>query len=263
MPSPASIPTLAIDGVSHSYGPKQALDGVSFTVEKGAFAVLLGPNGAGKSTLYALLTQLLPLRAGRIAIAGHDIATDPRGALAGLGIVFQAQTLDLDLSVEQNLRYFARLRGMSGRDATRRIDQQLERLALADRRRDRVRALNGGHRRRLEIARALLHEPEALLLDDPTVGLDIPTRQRIVDDVHDLASDGSATVLWATHLIDEARAGDQVVLLHQGSVKADGEALALLDRFDCDDLGTLFNQLTERKPQAPLQGLSRTAGAGR
>ncbi len=262
MSLPAAPPTLAVDGVGHRYGQKPALDGVSFTVARGAFAVLLGPNGAGKSTLYALLTQLLPLQTGRIAIAGHDIARNPRGALGGLGIVFQAQTLDLDLSVEQNLRYFARLRGMSGSHAARRIDQQLDRLSLADRRRDRVRTLNGGHRRRLEIARALLHEPEVLLLDEPTVGLDIPTRQRIVDDVHDLASDGQATILWATHLIDEARAGDRIVLLHQGAVRTQGEARALLDEHDCDDLATLFNQLTERKPQAPLKGLTRQGAGG-
>lgn len=255
-------PILSIAGVSHHYGAKQALNDVSFDVEKGSFALLLGPNGAGKSTLYTLLTQLLPLQAGRIAIAGHDVSTAPRAALAGLGIVFQAQTLDLDLTVEQNLRYFARLRGMSGKDASRRIDAQLERLSLNDRRGDRVRALNGGHRRRLEIARALLHQPQVLLLDEPTVGLDIPTRQRIVDDVHDLASDGQATVLWATHLIDEARAGDRIVLLHQGAVRTQGEARALLDEHDCDDLATLFNQLTERKPQAPLKGLTRQDAGG-
>jgi ABC-2 type transport system ATP-binding protein len=253
---------LSIEAVSHRYGAKQALDNVSFEVEKGSFALLLGPNGAGKSTLYTLLTQLLPLQAGRISIAGHDISVAPRAALAGLGIVFQSQTLDLDLSVEQNLRYFARLRGMGARDAGRRIDGQLERLGLAERRREKVRALNGGHRRRLEIARALLHEPEVLLLDEPTVGLDIPTRQRIVDDVHDLAADGRSTVLWATHLIDEARAGDRIVLLHQGSVRTQGEARALLDEHDCDDLATLFNKLTERRPQAPLKGLTRQDAGG-
>ncbi len=111
-------------------------------------------------------------------------------------------------------------------------------------------------------SRALLHQPQVLLLDEPTVGLDIPTRQRIVDDVHDLASDGQATVLWATHLIDEARAGDRIVLLHPGGGADAGEARALLDEHDCDDLATLFSQLTERKPQAPLKGLTRQDAGG-
>ncbi len=248
---------LNIDNVSHTYGRKQALDEVSFAVPEGRFGVLLGPNGAGKSTLYALLTQLLPMQAGSISIAGNAVSGGNMAALRDLGIVFQSQTLDLDLTVMQNLRYFCRLRGISGVEARRRIAVQLESLDLADRHADKVRALNGGHRRRLEIARALLHEPRVLLLDEPTVGLDIPTRRQIVDDVHELTREQGTTVLWATHLIDEIKQGDWVTVLHQGKVRAIGEIMDLLDQHEAEDIAALFDRLTDRKPQAPLKGLRR------
>lgn len=248
---------LTISGVSHHYGKKQALDNVSFGVPEGRFGVLLGPNGAGKSTLYALLTQLLPVQSGSLKIANHEVSGGNLKALADLGIVFQSQTLDLDLTVIQNLRYFCRLRGIGAAEAARRIDEQLGSLDLDDRRNDKVRALNGGHRRRLEIARALLHEPKVLLLDEPTVGLDIPTRRQIVDDVHALAADKGATVLWATHLIDEVKAGDWVAVLHQGQIRAENEIMVLLEEHDVDDITALFDRLTDRKPQAPLKGVRR------
>lgn len=248
---------LSIEAVSHSYGKKQALNGVSFHVPEGRFGVLLGPNGAGKSTLYGLLTQLLPVQSGNLSIAGHQVAGGNLAALRDLGIVFQSQTLDLDLTVVQNLRYFCNLRGIGATEAAQRIDRQLGTLGLEERRNDKVRALNGGHRRRLEIARALLHEPKVLLLDEPTVGLDIPTRRQIVDDVHAQAAEHGATVLWATHLIDEVKAGDWVTVLHQGEVRAQGEIMALLDEHDADDITELFDRLTDRKPQAPLKGVRR------
>jgi ABC-2 type transport system ATP-binding protein len=130
---------ISIEAVSHAYGKKQALKDVSFEAPSGRFGVLLGPNGAGKSTLYALLTQLLPVQRGRISIAGRDVSRDGVRALADLGIVFQAQTLDLDLTVLQNLRYFCRLRGIGAAEAARRIDAQLERLGLDERRAEKVR----------------------------------------------------------------------------------------------------------------------------
>ncbi|GIT89549.1 ABC transporter ATP-binding protein [Jannaschia pagri] len=215
--------TLHVDGVSYAYGAKPALDGVGFRAERGRFTALLGPNGAGKSTLFGLLSGLLTTRSGRIEVAGHDMARAPRAALAAMGIVFQQTTLDLDLTVRQNLRYFAALRGLSGRAAGPRIDAALERLNMAERAGEKVRALNGGHRRRTEIARALLHNPQVLLLDEPTVGLDAAARRGITDHVHDLARDGMA-VLWATHLTDEVAADDHLLVLHRGRVLADGPA---------------------------------------
>lgn len=217
---------LTVEGISHDWGARRALDGVSFSVEPGRFCALLGPNGAGKSTLFGMLTRLFTPRTGRIAIAGHDMAREPRAALARMGVVFQASTLDPDLTVKRNLLYFAALHGLSGREAETRAMAALERLGMAERAGEKAAKLNGGHRRRMEIARALLHRPEVLLLDEPTVGLDAASRAAITGHVHDLASQG-LTVLWATHLVDEVRATDRLVVLHRGRVLADGEAGAI------------------------------------
>lgn len=218
---------LSVQNLRFAYGPKQALDGVSFDIAPGAFCALLGPNGAGKSTLMALLTRLFTTPDGHIRVAGHDLARDPRRALAQIGVVFQQTTLDLDLSVYRNLSYFAALHGLSGRAARARIMAALDRLDMAERAHERARDLNGGHRRRAEIARCLLHAPSVLLLDEPTVGLDAAARRAITDHVHDLAAEQGLTVLWATHLSDEVRDSDRLVVLHQGQVLADGHAGAL------------------------------------
>lgn len=214
---------LTVSDLSFSYGAKQALDAVSFSAEPGRFTALLGPNGAGKSTLFALMTRLFTSSTGRISVAGHDMAAAPRAALAKMGVVFQQPTLDLDLTVRQNLAYFAALHGLSGKDADGRISAALDRLSMLERAGERVRALNGGHRRRTEIARALVHDPAVLLCDEPTVGLDAQARSAITDHVHDLAADG-LTVLWATHLTDEVRSSDDVILLHRGQIRARGRA---------------------------------------
>ncbi|UWR21896.1 ABC transporter ATP-binding protein [Sulfitobacter sp. S190] len=227
---------LRVSDLSYSYGPKRALDGVSFDVEAGRFCALLGPNGAGKSTLFNLLTRLLVAPAGRIEIGGQDLSETPRAALAQLGIVFQQSTLDLDLSVRQNLRYFAALHGMSGKAAGAAIDAALDRLDMRARADEPARTLNGGHRRRTEIARALLHRPRVLLLDEPTVGLDAAARHGITKHVHGLSDDG-ISVLWATHLTDEVYPDDRLVILHRAQIRADGIArdiaadLPLQDRF--------------------------------
>jgi ABC-2 type transport system ATP-binding protein len=203
--------------VSYSYGSKMALDDVSIDLEEGRFCALLGPNGAGKSTLFNLLTRLFVTRDGSIHIAGHDLALEPLRALAALGVVFQQPTLDLDMSVQRNLQYFAALQGLSGSAAKGRIEAALQQLDMSERAGEKVRELNGGHRRRMEIARALIHNPKILLLDEPTVGLDIESRMAITDHVHDLTKDG-LLVFWATHLVDEIRADDDVVVLHKGRV---------------------------------------------
>jgi ABC-2 type transport system ATP-binding protein len=221
--TPAPPAGLDIRGLSFAYGRKAALDNIGFTVGEGRFCALLGPNGAGKSTLFALLTRLFVAPAGRIGVAGHDLSRSPRQALARMGVVFQQPTLDLDLTVRRNLLYFAALHGIAGREADLRSAEVLERLEMAERGGERMRDLNGGHRRRMEIARALIHRPAVLLLDEPSVGLDAAARAAITAHVHALADQGM-TVLWATHLTDEVWPGDQLVILHRGRVLADGTA---------------------------------------
>lgn len=238
---------LTVENLAHAYGPRRALDRVSLSVTPGEFRALLGPNGAGKSTLFALLTGLFAARSGRITIAGHDLARAPLKALARLGVVFQQPTLDPDLTVRRNLLYFAALHGLSGREAERRAAAALDRLGMAERAGEVVRALNGGHRRRMEIARALMHRPEVLLLDEPTVGLDAAARAAIVAHVHDLAAEGMA-VLWATHLVDEVHAGDALTILHQGRVLADGRTEAICAG---RPLAEVFLDLTADAPARP------------
>jgi len=215
---------LDVRGITHRYGQKTALNDIGFSLDKGTFCALLGPNGAGKSTLFSILTRLFVPDAGEVMIAGHSLAREPGKALARIGVVFQQPTLDLDLTVRRNLKYFAALHGLAGKDADRRIETSLEQVNMAERAGEKVRALNGGHRRRMEIARALLHDPVVLLLDEPTVGLDAETRNSITGHVHNLASEQGLTVLWATHLVDEVRANDQLVVLHEGRIQADGSA---------------------------------------
>ena len=195
---------------------------MSFRIDASTFTVLLGLNGAGKSTLFALITRLFNAQQGVIRIFGHDLSRQPGEALKRLGVVFQARTLDLDLTVRQNLLYHAALHGMAGREASERAERVLAQVALKDREHDKARNLSGGQMRRVEIARALLHEPKLLLLDEPTVGLDIGARADIAGDVRRLVVSEGLSVLWATHLIDEVSDSDHAVVLHKGAVRAQG-----------------------------------------
>lgn len=242
-------PVLTLHCITHHYGAKLALDDVSFDVAPGRLTALLGLNGAGKTTIFSLVTGLFSAQMGRIEIAGRDLRASPSRALEPLGVVFQQPTLDLDLTVRQNLMYFAGLRGMAKPAATERIMRALDSLGMAERIDERVRALNGGHRRRVEIARALLHEPRILLLDEPTVGLDIPTRRSIVSYVHSLARTQGCAALWATHLIDEIEPGDDLIVIDRGRIKAAGELTKVVGATGAPSLAAAFDALT-RKPES-------------
>jgi ABC-2 type transport system ATP-binding protein len=241
---PLAVPALAIDQVSHSYGARRALIDVGFDVAPASFTALLGLNGAGKSTLFSLVTRLFGIQAGRIRIFGHDIGTAPGEALRLLGVVFQPRTLDLDLSVTQNLLYHAALHGIDRREARLRSAEVLARIGLADRTGSKVRDLSGGQMRRLEIARALLHRPRLLLLDEATVGLDVKARADILDHVRRLVAEQGIGVLWATHLFDEIAPGDDLVVLHQGRVLAQGEVSTVIAGAGAPDLNAAFMRLT-------------------
>jgi len=238
---------LDINNLSFAYGKKQVLHDLSFQVLAGQCCILLGPNGAGKSTLFSLITRLYAYRQGEIDLAGFNIRKEPLKALGSLGVVFQQTTLDLDLTVQQNLRYHAALQGVGKKKANINIQEQLERLGMYERRAEIVRQLNGGHRRRVEIARALLHEPSVLLLDEPTVGLDVPSREAIVDHVHQLTQDTKLAVLWATHLMDEIYETDKLVVMHQGRLQAEGVKQAIIQAANADNINDAFFNLTQGK----------------
>jgi ABC-2 type transport system ATP-binding protein len=240
----AGPPALEIDRVSHRYGARQALRDVQFAVAPASFTVLLGLNGAGKSTLFSLITRLYATQVGDIRIFGRDIRRNPGLALRMLGIVFQSRAIDLDLSVMRNLTYHAALHGIGTREARERAAQALARVSLEDRAPDRVRNLSGGQMRRVEIARALLHQPRLLLLDEPTVGLDIKARADILRHVRKLLTEERTGVLWATHLIDEVAAGDDVVILHKGEVLARGPVGQILAETGELDIRAAFSKLT-------------------
>lgn len=244
-------PALDVAGLSHAFGAKKALDEVSFSIAPSRFCVLLGLNGAGKTTLFSLITRLYSNTSGAIRVYGHDVRRSPGEALRRLGVVFQQRTLDLDLSVMQNLLYHAALHGFTPREARERAEAQLERVKLADRAKDKVRRLSGGQMRRVEIARALLHDPKLLLLDEPTVGLDIDSRRDIVERTTALCQDDKLAVLWATHLIDEVTPAKQVVVLHHGKVAADGTHDDVLAATVAPDIGAAFASLTQSRTDTP------------
>ena len=240
-----SVVALLVRGVSHSFGPVQALADVSLAVPRGTFVVLLGPNGAGKSTLFALATRLYDNVSGEICIMGYDVRRRPTAALRQLGVVFQSRSLDADLTLLQNLTYHAALHGIGRRDSHRRAIEVLTKVGLAERSSEKVRALSGGQARRVEIARALLHDPACLLLDEATVGLDVASRESAITVVRTLVRERGVGVLWATHLVDEVAPDDQVVLLHKGRVRFSGPAPNLLAYAQSDNLRGAFMRVTE------------------
>jgi len=213
---------LKVRGLTQHYGPRMALNGLSLAVARGSFVVLLGPNGAGKSTLFQVLTGLFAADAGDVELAGLSMRSDARRALAHVGVVFQQQSLDLDLSVTRNLQFHADLQGLPRQAAAERIAFDAARFGLAADMERPVRKLSGGTRRKVELVRALLHRPGLLLMDEATVGLDPPSRRDLIEVVRREVVQRGAAVLWATHLVSEAEGADRVLVLHRGELLADG-----------------------------------------
>ncbi|MHA6641240.1 ATP-binding cassette domain-containing protein [Mesorhizobium sp. A623] len=239
---------LEVAAVSHFYGQKQALDAVSFSIAPATFTVLLGLNGAGKTTLFSLISHLYDTRQGSIRIFGHDISRTSGEALRRVGIVFQARTLDLDLTVHQNLAYHAALHGIGSREARQRIGALLETVDMQSRQHDKARSLSGGQMRRIEIARALLHRPSLLLLDEATVGLDIQSRAGILATIRKLVETEGIGVLWATHLIDEVETGDDGVVLRQGRLVAKGKMSDVVAATGAGSIRAAFSKLSGIEP---------------
>ena len=234
---------LQIKNVSHKFGEFKALKNVSIKIDSGDFTVLLGLNGAGKTTLYSLITRLYNNNSGSIKIHNFDVREESSDALKNIGVVFQQPTLDLDLSVEENLHYHSSLHGLSFPDAKERIEEEIKRIDLAEKLKNKVRSLSGGQRRRVEIARSLLHKPKLLLLDEPTVGLDIGSRQMILKHVKSLCKKGQLAVLWATHLIDEIDKGEKVVIINKGEIVESGDVIKIVKKTKQKNIRDAFNKL--------------------
>src|SRR5271170_3998257 len=242
-------PALLLDNVVKTYGAIRAVDGVGFAASAGEFIALLGPNGAGKTKLFQLLSGLFVPDSGRIAIMGHDMLRDPVPALAMLGIVFQQPTLDLELTVTGNLLFHAGLHGIPRAVAKTRIEAELARLGLAERAHDKTIQLSGGNRRRVELARALLHEPRVLLMDEATVGLDPASRGDLLKLILAMRRERAVAVLWATHLCDEVADADRVIVLHKGKVLTDTTPAALLTATGSATIEQAFLSMTETEPE--------------
>lgn len=235
---------IVTNNLSFAYGKKKALNNVNLTLSNG-FNVLLGPNGAGKSTLFSLLTGLTQTVHGTININEDNLSENKSKIMSQIGVVFQQSTLDLDLSVKQNLLYYASLHGIAPKKALKNIDIILTQLSLTERLNDKVRTLNGGHRRRVEIARALIHQPKVLLLDEATVGLDVDSRLLIISYVRNLCAQRDICVLWTTHLMDEVEPSDQLIIINKGEIQAQAQSSQLCEQYNVKDIYQLYFALTK------------------
>lgn len=253
-PPTAQQPVLQATALQKSYGPKKALKSVSLTLYPGQFVALLGPNGAGKSTLVQILSGLFVPDQGALSVLGFDMRHNAPKALGGLGVVFQQSSLDLDLSIRANLLFHTDLHGIARAEAQRRIQAGLQQHGLQDQAGTAVRALSGGNRRKVELIRALLHQPRFLLMDEATVGLDPASRHDLLRAVEALCRQGDVAVLWATHLVDEVANADRLLVLHQGSVAFDGVAADLVAQSGQATLEQAFLSLCQS------MGKSRDAG---
>lgn len=227
---------LHAENLHKSYAKIPALQGVSLRLQAGEMVALLGPNGAGKSTLLQLLTGLFSPDQGRIEVLGHDMRLDASRALAGLGVVFQQSALDLDLSVCANLLFHTDLHGLPRALARKRIAEGLAVMGLTEQIDAVARSLSGGTRRKVELVRALLHQPRVLLMDEATVGLDPASRQQLLTTVRSLTVQRQVAVLWATHLVEEIKVADRLLLLHRGTVRFDGSIDTFMAQAEGDDL---------------------------
>jgi ABC-2 type transport system ATP-binding protein len=213
-------PAIETSQLVHRYGERTALAGLDLSVDTGEIFALLGPNGGGKTTLFRLLSTLIPIQQGSASILGYDVARETAEVRRRIGVVFQAAALDKKLTVEENLRHQGHLYGMSGRSLQIRSDEMLARLGLADRRRDRVETLSGGLRRRVELAKGMLHGPRLLLLDEPSTGLDPAARSDLWDYLRQIRGEDGVTVAVTTHLLEEAEKADRLAILNAGSLVA-------------------------------------------
>ncbi len=235
---------LKLENISYKYEKDVVLKNINIKIKKKSFFVLLGLNGAGKSTIFSLITRLLSLQEGSLSINGHDIK-NYKQALQNVGIVFQESTLDLDLSLRQNLYYYGCMQGLSFKETLASIKQELKIFSLEDKLDTSLRELNQGHRRRVEILRALINEPKILLLDEPTVGLDVKSRFEIISYVRELIKQRDISVLWITHLFDEVMTSDEVTIIKKGEIIENGILHEIISKHNKTSLSEVFEFLTK------------------
>ena len=241
-----SSSALSITKLDHQFGDLKVLNNINLSLKEGDYSILLGLNGAGKTTLFSLITRLYDNQTGAIEIFSHDIKKKPSKALANIGVVFQQPTVDLDLTVEQNLQYNAALHGMKKNLALENALSELKRQNMEGVLKKKVRELSGGQKRRVEIVRALMHKPKLLLLDEPTVGVDIDSSKIIKKKIKTLCVEKKLAVLWATHLIDEVDENGKLVVLHKGKVLANDDVKNILKKTKTNNISNAFDYYTKK-----------------
>jgi ABC-2 type transport system ATP-binding protein len=244
---------IQVQNLTHRYGDRVALDNINFQVGDGEVFGLLGPNGGGKSTLFRILATMMAPTSGTASIAGLDVGRDAPSVRRNVGVVFQTQSLDKALTVEENLRSQGHLHGLHGKMLRERMEHAMERLGLGERRKELVDTLSGGLRRRVEIAKALLHRPKVLLMDEASTGLDPAARRDLSRHVESLRNKEGVTILLTTHILEEADRCDRLVLLHQGRIVAEGSPSELRSRIggdivvlDTEDTAALAGRIEQR-----------------
>jgi ABC-2 type transport system ATP-binding protein len=240
-PSPPAQPArrtafapIVLDGLTHNYGERLALDHLGFEVRAGEIFGLLGPNGSGKTTLFRILSTLMTPTGGRASIQGFDVAREPNKVRQQIGIVFQARSVDLKLTVQENLKHQGNLYGLSGKRLNTRIDEVLGRVGLLDRKADFVETLSGGMQRRVELAKGLIHSPSVLLLDEPSTGLDPGARRDLWQYLETLRDEENVAILVTTHLMEEAEHCDRLAILNEGKLVALGSPFELKSQIGGD-----------------------------
>lgn len=228
--------TVAAQDLRYSYASRIALDDVTFSVSSGSLFGLLGPNGSGKTTLFRLLATLIPMQSGQLTVCGFDVSTQQSAVRRQLGVTFQSPAVDVRLTVAENLSCHGSIYGMSGSSLKNRVTQMLDQFGIADRKNAIVGTLSGGLKRRVELAKGMMHDPKVLLLDEPTSGLDPRARQEFWELVTAQQNSHGTTIIVATHLMPEAELCDRVLLLDRGRTVAEGTPAELQSRLNGERL---------------------------
>jgi ABC-2 type transport system ATP-binding protein len=248
-------PIVRVTNLRHAYGERVALDGVSLSVEPGEIFALLGPNGSGKTTLFRILSTLVAAPAGAVLIDGHDPAVDRDAVRRRLGVVFQSPSLDRQLTAAENLTHQGHLYGLRGTDLRRRVADALAAVGISDRAGERVDRLSGGMRRRVEIAKGLLHRPRVLLMDEPSTGLDPSARIELYHHLRRISGAGGVTVLLTTHILEEAEGASRVAIMDRGKLLACDSPDALKERIGGDVISVATTE-----PEAVRAALKQSLG---